>query len=141
MSVAKIMAHAMRSSRDNSNDISPSVSKILALCGGLPIALSISECAVALLVRHFGSFERACDIYMIDLKDGGTYLGAKQDPRGKSLFDGILLSLKYLQIEFLKWKASKAVGIGHTIRDLYTNLCVRTNQVWIPVFGSNVETL
>ncbi len=52
VSVAIFMAHAMRCSRNNSGDISPSISKILARCGGLPIALSICGCAVALLERH-----------------------------------------------------------------------------------------
>ncbi len=70
---------------------------------------------------------------MTDLEDGRPYLGAKRDPRGKSLSESILLSLKYLQSEFLKWKASKVVDIERTIRDLCTSLCVLTNQAWIPV--------
>ncbi len=126
-------AHAVGCSRSNRGDINPNISKILARCGGLPIALSISGCTVALLVRYFGSFERACDIYVTDLEAGRPCLSVERNPRGKSLSDGILLSLKYLQIEFLRWKASKAVDIEHTIRDLYTSLCVLTNQVWIPV--------
>ncbi len=77
--------------------------------------------------------QRACDIYVTDLENGTPCLGVERDPRGKSLSDGILLSLKYLQIEFLKWKATKAVDIEHTIRDLYTSLSVLTNQVWVPV--------
>ncbi len=54
-SVGIFMAHAMRCSRNNRDDVSPIISKILARCGGLPIALSISGCAVALLERHYGS--------------------------------------------------------------------------------------
>ncbi len=79
------------------------------------------------------AFERACDIYVTDLEDGRPGLGVERDLRGKSLSEGILLSLKYLQIEFLKWKASKELDIEHTIRDLYTSLCVLMNQVWVPV--------
>ncbi len=80
VSVAIFMAHAMRCSRNSRGDISRSISKILARCGGLPIALSISGCAVALLVRHSGSFERACDIYVTDLEDGRSCLGVERDP-------------------------------------------------------------
>ncbi len=81
------------------------------------------------MVRRFGSFERACDIYVTDLEAGRQCLGVEEE----KLIGRFLLSLKYLQIEFLKWKASKAVGIEHTIRDLYTSPCVLKNQVWVPV--------
>ncbi len=102
VSTAIFMAHAMGCSRNNTDDVSPSITKILIRCGGLPIALSVSGCAIALLVRHFGNFERACDLYVTDLEDGRSGLATERDPGGKSLSDGILLSLKYLQIEFLK---------------------------------------
>ncbi len=46
------------------------MAKILTWCGGLPIALSVAVCAIALLVRQelFGNFERACDFYVTDFE-------------------------------------------------------------------------
>ncbi len=64
VSAAIFMAHAIGCSRNYGVDISSKLARILARCGGLPIALSVSGCAVALLVRRFGNFERACDIYV-----------------------------------------------------------------------------
>ncbi len=110
VSSAIFMAHARECSRNGGDDISPSMAKILSRCGGLPIALSVSGCAVALLVRRFGDFERACDFYVTDLEEGRLGLGTERDPGGKSLSECILLSLKYLQIEFLKWKVIESSG-------------------------------
>ncbi len=33
----------------------------------------------------------------------------------------------------MKWKASKAVDVEQCISELYTSLCVLSNQVWVPV--------
>ncbi len=111
------------------------MAKIQIWCGELPIALSVAVCAIALLVRQelFGNFERACDFYMTDFESSGRCLSVERDPRGKSLSCGIQLSLKYLHVELLEWKASKAGDTKYPIRDLYTSLCVLTNQVWVPV--------
>ncbi len=48
---------------------------------------------------------------------------------GTSLNACILLSLEFLQDEFLKRK----VKTDHSIRDLYTSLCVLEHQGWVPV--------
>ncbi len=45
------------------------------------------------------------------------------DARGTSLSEGIFLSLKYLEVEFKKWKASKAVDVERSMSELYTSLC------------------
>ncbi len=109
---------------------------------GIAHALSISGCAIALLVRNFGSFERACDIYVTDLENGRPCLSGERDLRGKSLSDGILLSLKYLQIEFLKWKATKAVEHrAHNQRPVHKPQCADESGLGSSVcVGSNVET-
>ncbi len=61
------MAHAAHHSTSQallSPQVRASVSKVLSICGGLPIALSVTGCAVALLVRLYGTFEKACDEFL-----------------------------------------------------------------------------
>ncbi len=111
----------------------PSVTKILQWCAGLPIALSVSGSAVALLVRNVGSLEMACEIYANDFEERAMNLSDKRDRDGSRLSDGILLSLKYLQVEFSNWKERESVEIDRTIRELYTSLCVLMKQLWVPI--------
>ncbi len=122
-----------RGAPDVDGALRQSVTKILARCAGLPIALSVSGSAVAFLVRSVGTFETACEIYAADFEARPTKLGHERDPDGSSLNDGIFLSLKYLQVEFMRWKETTAVDTKRTIRDLYASLCVLTQQLWIPI--------
>ncbi len=69
----------------------------------------------------------------LDFEAGATILGDERDPDGSRLSDGILLSLKYLEVEFSKWKERISEDIAHTISDLYLSLCVLTKQVWVPI--------
>ncbi len=95
--------------REVHHDLCPSVQKILSMCGGLPITLSVAGYAVAHLNRTARSFESACEIYITDFC--ATKLGEKRNPEGKRLYDCIHLSLKYLEAEFSEWKREKAVNI------------------------------
>ncbi len=109
-----------------SQKLKESVSKILSICCGLPIALSIAGCAVAFLMNSHDDFERACDAYAIQLENKTTCLGGED-----SLNSGILLSLEYLEVEFRKLKRKKCLHTEHTLRDLYVSLCVLDNQAWV----------
>ncbi len=137
VSVKIFLAHAARVVRRPSPDrcpaITDSVSKILCICGGLPIALAVTGCAVARLTSDLGDFEGACDAYAPRLERKRSALGDEDTVEGLSLNAGILLSLEYLEVEFVKWKAKCAVQIEHTISDLYTSLCVLEHQTWVPV--------
>ncbi len=107
--------------------------KILGWCAGLPIALSVSGSAVALLAENLDTLEEAFNKYATDFEARATNLGDEPDPDGSRLSDGIHLSLEYSQKEFSNWKERKAVDIKHSINDLYASLCVMTKQLWIPV--------
>ncbi len=138
VSVNIFMKHArssmsLRDAPDTGETILPSVAKILRWCSGLPIALSVCGFAVALLVRNVGMFESACEMYVTDFEERATNLDDEPDCDGSRLADGILLSLKYLQVELSKWRERKAVHIEFTISDLYTSLCVLMKQLWVPV--------
>ncbi len=135
VSVEIFMAHVSQQSVPQLSSIlaCSSASKILQICGGLPIALSIAGCAVSVLLRLYGTFEKACNVYSVKLEKKRITIGDKYDPEGKSLNAGILLSLEYLEVEFSQWKAQAYLELEHTITDLYTSLCVLTNQTWAPV--------
>ncbi len=110
-----------------------SVSKVLLLCGGLPIALSVAGCAVAKLAKLHKSFASACDDYEVQLKKTKAFLREKPGFIGVSLNAGILLSLECLEPEYEKWKEDYGVDTKHTIKDLYVSLSVLRNQGRIPV--------
>ncbi len=104
--------------------IRKSVSKILSLCGGLPIALSVTGAAVAFLTNAGGNFESACDTYSVQLEKRRTCLGDEDTMEGRSLNAGILLSLEYLEAEFLSLKTKTSLRIDHSISDLlYQSMC------------------
>ncbi len=91
------MAHAMRCS---------SVFKPLASWVGLPIAFSISGCVIALLGRHFGSFELAWDIYVTDLED--DHLSVETVTHAGRAWPGIFFSAaSTLSLSFLNGKHRK----------------------------------
>ncbi len=131
--MAIFLTHAAESLLQGWANLFPSMVKILTWCGVLPIALSVTGSAVAYVVRGIGSVERACDFYVTDFEERRTNLGVERDPHSTSVSDGVFLSLKYLRIEFKKWKAPKAVDVEHTIIDLYASLCVLSNHVWVLV--------
>ncbi len=64
----------------------------------MPIAVSVTGCAVAYLVTDVGSIERAC---AFDMKDSeARRRGGECDETGggTSLSEGVLLSLKYWEV-------------------------------------------
>ncbi len=75
VSVAIFMTHAGMTCAESGTDVSPSMGKILRWCGGLPIALSVTGCAVAYLMRTGWSFEGACDSYVKDFEERRTGSG------------------------------------------------------------------
>ncbi len=99
----------------------------------MPIALAIAGCAVALLTRTHGNFERACDAYAVRLERKNVSLGDEDTIDGTNLNAGILLSLEYLEVEYLKWKTKYSLGFDESVSELYTRLCVLENQAWVPV--------
>ncbi len=109
------------------------ISKVLLLCGGLPIALSVAGCAVAKLARLHKSFGAACDQYEIQLNKTKASLREEPGFSGTSLNAGILLSLQCLEPEYEKWKDDYGVDTKYTIKDLFVSLCVLRNQGWLPV--------
>ncbi len=131
VSVGIFMAYAFGCKNDS--PLLPSMTKILSFCGGLPIALSVAGCAVALLVRTVASFERACNIYAVEFEERNTGLGDERTRISSSLRTGILLSLKYLDTEFSKWKANNSPHFEHSVSDLYASLSVLSNQLWVPI--------
>ncbi len=46
---------------------------------------------------------------------------------------GILLSLEYLDAEFMKWKVKCSLNTEYSISELYTSLCILENQASISV--------
>ncbi len=78
----------------------PSLSKILAICGGLPIALSVIGRALSKDVRSYGTFERAYDSYAAKLEKKRKLVGDMMTEGGASLNPGIALSLESLEAEF-----------------------------------------
>ncbi len=118
---------------DDGVKIRKSVSKILSVCGGLPIVLSVTGAAVAFLTSSRGNFGSACDAYSVQLEKKRSGLGDEDTMEGKSLNAGILLSLEYLEAEFLSLKSKTNLRVEHSISDLYTSLCVLENQGWVSV--------
>ncbi len=58
----------------------------------------------------------------------------KETPEGKRLSDCIRLSLEYLESEFSDWKETNSVNCEYSVSEMYSSLCVVTNQLWVPVF-------
>ncbi len=82
------MSHATGSStsgvtQGRVGELRTSVSKILTVCGGLPIALAVTGCAVALLARTRGNFEAACDTYATALEEKSADPGDEEARRCK----------------------------------------------------------
>ncbi len=69
VSVAIFMTHAGMTCAESEADVSESMGKILRWCGGLPIALSVTGCAVAYLMRTGWRFQLACDSYVKDFEE------------------------------------------------------------------------
>ncbi len=60
-------------------------------------------------------------------------LGDMKTEGGASLNAGIALSLESLEVEFSQCVAEHSLETDYTVSDLYTSLCVLSNQAWIPV--------
>ncbi len=147
-SIDIFMAHACGDSTGPSSfagvdGLRSSLSKILGICGGLPIALSVIGHSVCKGVVHYGTFERACDAYAAKLEKRRELVGEKEAEGGTSLNAGIELSLESIEPEFSQCVAEYSLETDHTVSDLYISLCVLPEQMWIPVsfFGSNVAVL
>lgn len=69
-----------------------SVSTILRICAGLPLALAVTGCAVAFLAEKFGDDESACDDYASRLEKLRRELGEEQAEGSTSLNAAICLS-------------------------------------------------
>ncbi len=119
--------------QEERREVKDSVAEILSFCGGLPIALSITGCTVALFDNIHGSFKSACAQYAIELENTIHALPDEKDYAGKSLSAGILLSLKTLDTRFSEWKQKNAPGFEYTATELYNSLCILDCRCWVPV--------
>ncbi len=144
-SVEIFMAHACAGSIGPDSfarvdGLRPSLSKILGICGGLPIALSVIGRALSKYVRHYRTFDCACDVYAVKLEKKRELVGKLKTEGGASLNAGIALSLECVEAEFSEYVDEHSVETGHTVSDLYVSLCVVSNQVVGSCvgFGSNV---
>ncbi len=106
-----------------------SVQKILEICAGLPIALAVTGSAVRRLSTAFADFDTACDDYARRLEKKRSILGDERTMEGMSLNASILLSLEFLQDDFV----TRELNTDHSISDLYTSLCVLQHQARVPL--------
>ncbi len=121
------MAHAARglspeTLANQDPELRDSVQKTLLMCGGLPIALAITGSAVAFLSRALGDFDIACDEFATRLEEKRSTIGDEDWVDGSALTAAILLCLELLQVK-----------TDHSLKDLYTSLCVVENQARFPV--------
>ncbi len=128
------MAHATRDvTRETFASETPKlrnrVQKILRVCAGLPIALAVTGSAVVLLSSKYGNFETACHGYATRLEKKRGSIGDEDTTEGTSLNAGIILSLEFLQDEFLKRREK----IDYCMSDPYISLCVLKNKAWVSV--------
>ncbi len=138
VSKRKFMAHATRGlsgeiSTTQGTENGSSISTIVSMCGGLPIALAVTGCAVAYLANLYCYFQKACGEYSEKLEDKLVWIGQGNAMEGTSLDGGIFLSLEFLEAELFHWKKTSPFNIAYSISDLYTSLCVLQHQAWVPV--------
>ncbi len=93
VSLSIFMSHATcsadgKSGAPHRRNLRSSLKKILVVCGGLPIALAVTGCAVRFLASAHGDFDRACDIYSVHLDGKRRGLGDEETMEGTSLTPG-----------------------------------------------------
>ncbi len=112
--------------------LGPSLSKIL-FCVGLPILLSVIGRALSKYVRHYRTFECACDVDATTLEKKRRLVGDMMTEGGSILDAGIALSLESLEEDFSQCIAEHSLETDHSVCDLYISLCALPSRVWIAV--------
>ncbi len=85
------------------------------------------------MVRHYWSFEHACDAYALKLEKERK-LGRRYDDRRRGMPECRNCAKSGQEAEFSQCVAEHSPETDHTVCDLYVSLCVLSNQAWVPVW-------